>query len=117
MRLAVQSFCALSAEGAASQLGITRQTADERRRAGTLLAVREGGDWCYPACQFREGGVIPGLTEVISGLAAARRWVTRDVLLAPDTTLRGRTPVQASRAGDRDAMLRLVRGSQGDGFA
>ena len=46
---------ALSAEEAGRTLGITRQAVDKRRRARTLLAVREGSDWRDPACQFHEG--------------------------------------------------------------
>ena len=46
---------ALSAEEAGRTLGITRQAVDKRRRANTLLAVREGSDWRYPACQFHQG--------------------------------------------------------------
>jgi hypothetical protein len=61
--------------------------------------------------------VIPGLAEVVRGLAAAGPWVTLDFLLAPDTVLAGRTPLQALQDGDHDAVLRLVRASQGDGFA
>jgi hypothetical protein len=40
-----------------------------------------------------------------------------DFLLAPETALAGRTALEALKAGDRDAVLRLVRGFQGDGFA
>jgi hypothetical protein len=108
---------ALSAEKVARRLGITRESVDERRRIGTLLAVREGEDWRYPACQFREGEVVPGLPEVVRGLADAGPWATLDFLLAPDTVLAGWTPLQALRAGDRDAVLRLVRAEQGDGFS
>jgi hypothetical protein len=107
----------LSAEEAARRLGTTRESVDQRRRAGTLLAIPERGDWCYPACQFRDGEVVPGLPEVVRGLADAGSWVTLDFLLAPDTVLAGRTPLQALQDGDHDAVLRLVRASQGDGFA
>jgi hypothetical protein len=39
------------------------------------------------------------------------------VRFAPDTVLAGRTPLEALRAGERDPVLRLVQGAQGDGFA
>jgi hypothetical protein len=54
---------AMSAEEAGQILGITRQAVDKRRRAGTLLAVREGSDWRYPACQFEDGEVVAGPPE------------------------------------------------------
>ncbi|WP_154678327.1 hypothetical protein [Microvirga massiliensis] len=50
------------------------------------------------------------------GLVDSGQRVTLDALLAPDTVLAGRTRVQALRNGDRDAVLRLVRASQGDDF-
>ncbi|MEK1852331.1 MAG: DNA-binding protein [Phyllobacterium sp.] len=108
---------ALSAEGAGDTLGITRQAVDKRRRANTVLAVREGSDWRYPAGQFDEGEVIAGLPEVVRGLVSVGPWATLDFLLAPDTVLGGRTPLQALRDGDRNAVLRLVRANQMDGFA
>jgi hypothetical protein len=108
---------ALSAEGAGDTLGITRQAVDKRRRANTVLAVREGSDWRYPAGQFDEGEVIAGLPEVVRGLVSVGPWATLDFLLAPDTVLGGRTPLQALRDGDRNAVLRVVRANQMDGFA
>jgi hypothetical protein len=56
----------------------------------------------------------------VRGLALAGPWATLDFLLAPDTALAGRTPLQALQAlqaGDRDGVLRLVCAGQGDGFA
>jgi hypothetical protein len=108
---------ALSADAAGRILGITRQAVDKRRRAGTLLAVREGSDWRYPACQFADGEVVAGIADVVRGLGSASPWVVLDFLLAPDTVLAGRTPLEALQAGDRDAVRRLIRGAQGDGFA
>lgn len=108
---------AVSADDAGKTLGITRQAVDKRRRAGALLAVREGSDWRYPSCQFAEGETIPGITEVVRGLSAAGPWATLDFLLAPDTALRGKTPLQALQSGDRDEVMRLVRADRGDGFA
>lgn len=108
---------ALSADETGRILGITRQAVDKRRRTGTLLAFKEGGDWRYPACQFADGEVVAGIAEVVRGLNSASPWVALDFLLAPDTVLVGRTPLEALKAGDRDTVLRLIRGVQGDGFA
>jgi hypothetical protein len=108
---------AVSADEAGRILGITRQAVDKRRRAGSLLAVREGSDWRYPACQFDNGEVVVGIPDVVRGLGSTSSWVALDFLLAPDTVLAGRTPLEALRAGERDPVLRLVQGAQGDGFA
>jgi hypothetical protein len=108
---------ALSADEAGRILGITRQAVDKRRRAGSLLAVREGGDWRYPACQFENGEVVAGIPDVVRSFGPERPWVALDFLLAPDTVLSGRSPLETLQAGDRDEVMRLVREAQGDGFA
>jgi hypothetical protein len=107
----------LSAEDAGRLLGISRQAVDKRRRAGSLLAVREGSDWRYPACQFDETDVVTGIADVVRAYTTSGPWVALDFLLAPDSALRGRSPLEALRTGDRDAVLRLVRSEALDGFA
>ena len=107
----------LSADEVGQILGITRQAVYKRRRAGTLLAVREGSAWRYPACQFADGEVMAGIPEVVRGFSSASPWVKLDFLLTPDTVLVGRTPLEALKAGDRDEVLRLIHGLQGDAFA
>jgi hypothetical protein len=108
---------AVSADEAGQILGITRQAVDKRRRASTLLAVREGSDWRYPACQFDGGEVVAGIPDVVAGFGSSSPWVVLDFLLAPDTVLAGRSPLEALKAGDREPVRRLVRVAQGDGFA
>ncbi|CAN7696637.1 helix-turn-helix domain-containing protein [Rhizobium leguminosarum] len=107
----------MSAEDAGRMLGISRQAVDKRRRAGTLLAVREGSDWRYPLCQLDQGEVIAGISDVVRGFAAAGPWIALDFLLAADTALGGRTALQALREGDREAVRRLIRIETSDGFA
>lgn len=107
----------LSAEDAGRLLGISRQAVDKRRRAGSLLAVREGSDWRYPACQFDKTDVVAGIPDVVRAYASSGPWVTLDFLLAPNSALGGRSPVEALKAGDREAVLRLLRSEAQDGFA
>jgi hypothetical protein len=109
----------LSAAEAGALLSISRQAVDKRRRSGNLLAVREGGDWKYPACQFdaATGTVVAGIAEVVAGLEGQGPWVVLDFLLARDGALGDRAPLAALRAGDVVAVLRLVRAEAGDGFA
>lgn len=108
----------LSAEEAGKVLGgISRQAVDKRRRAGAVLALREASDWRYPVCQFQDGEVIDGIADVVKGLSEQGPWATLDFLLAPDTVLGGQSPLEALRAGQRDAVRRLVRAESADGFA
>ena len=111
---------ALSSTEAARQLGISRQAVEKRRRAYALLAVRLGGDWRYPCCQFDEarGEVVAGLPKLLGAFAQAGPWVALDFLLAPDEALDGETPLQVlRREGPTPRLERLARIEQGDGFA
>ncbi|RWD96443.1 DNA-binding protein [Mesorhizobium sp.] len=107
----------LSAEDAGSLLGISRQAVDKRRRAGSLLALREGSDWRYPACQFDNTDVAAGIPDIVQAQTSSGPWVALDFLLAPDSSLGGRSPLEALKAGDREAVLRLLRSEAQDGFA
>lgn len=107
----------LSAGEVGTVLGVTRQAVDKRRRSATLLAIRENSDWRYPSCQFHDGDVVAGLPEVVKGLHASGPWVILDFLLAPDAALAGQSPLEALCDGRRDAVLRLVETTRGDGFA
>ncbi|HEU4987895.1 MAG TPA: helix-turn-helix domain-containing protein [Rhizobiaceae bacterium] len=117
MQLIERAGGTLSAEDAGRLLGISRQAVDKRRRSGALLAVREGSDWRYPACQFGEMDVLAGMADVIRAYASAGPWVALDFLLAPDSALGGRSALEVLKSGDRHAVLRLLRSEAQDGFA
>jgi len=111
---------ALSAREAGAFLGISRQGVDRRRRAGGLLAFRQGGDWRYPRCQFDERAheVVAGLTGVLAVFRDDGPWVTLDFLLSPDETLEGLSPLDSLRVRGWTADLdRLLRMERGDGAA
>lgn len=107
----------LSAEEAGKVVGISRQAIDKRRRGRAILAIREGSDWKYPACQFRDGEVLPGIAGVVRGFEAQGPWVALDFLLARDSALGDRSPLEALSQGDQAAVERLIRANAGDGFA
>jgi hypothetical protein len=111
---------ALSSTEVARQLGISRQAVEKRRRAQALLAVRRGGDWRYPRCQFDEatGEVVAYLPKLLAAFGKTSPWVVLDFLLSPDEALGEVTPLQALRSGGMTpALERLARIEQGDGFA
>lgn len=107
----------LSAEEAGKIAGVSRQAIDKRRRSGAILAIREGSDWKYPACQFQDGEVLPGIADIVRGFATQGAWAALDFLLSPDSALGGRSPLEALRQSDRAAVARLIRADAGDGFA
>jgi hypothetical protein len=84
---------ALTREQAAERLGITPQAVSKRVASGGLLALRRGRVSWLPAWQFYEGGMLPGLKEVIAaypgGALSMTFWAT-----APSPDLDGATPAQ-----------------------
>ncbi len=97
---------ALTAEEAASALGITRQGIDKRRRAGRLLAVTVGRrGYLYPAWQFTPSGVLPGLEEVLAALREHDPWMQLAFMVNPNAALGGRVPLVELRQGNLAAVL------------
>jgi len=80
-----------------------------------LLAIRQGGDRLYPRAQFTEHQVIPGLPEVIRGLAVSGPWVTRECLTTEDSVPDGFAPREAllQRREMRLRVMMLVCGYAG----
>lgn len=85
----------------------SRQTAHDRAKAGSLLAIRDNGRLRFPLCQFDpEGpdGVAPGLAEVLQALhlsvLAKAVWLER-----PHPALEGQSPIERLKQGELAAVL------------
>jgi hypothetical protein len=96
----------LTASQVAELLGISRQRPHDRVKGATLLAVLDRGAWRFPPWQFDpEGpdGVVEGLPEVLRALHASplakASWFVR-----PNPYLQGRTPFEALRKGQIEAV-------------
>jgi len=100
---------ALSVSDVAAILGVGRQTPHDRHRAGTLLAVKDKGQWRFPVWQFDPDGpdgVLEGLPEAnralrgpVSDIGRVRWFIT------PKPLLDGRTPLEALRSGNVDEVV------------
>lgn len=100
----------------AQLLGIDHQKIEQSRKAGKLIAVHMSSDWLYPAFQFKAGGLLPGLEQVLAAYDYWNEWVILDDLLAPDDAFGGRSLLDVIRDGDEDEIHRKLRQAQGDGF-
>lgn len=118
-RLLMKGGGALSAERAGQVLGITRQAVDKRRANKRLLAVKQAGDWRYPAFQFEDEGLSDATKAVIETLDDPTGWSALEFLLTPDTVLDGHAPSEVLKLGPewQEKVLRVARASKGDGFA
>lgn len=85
----------------------SRQTAHDRAKAGSLVAIRDNGRLRFPLCQFDpEGpdGVPPGLADVLQALhlpaLAKAAWLER-----PHPALDGQSPIARLKQGGLDGVL------------
>ena len=100
---------ALSVIEVAELLGVARQTPHDRHRSGSLVAVKDKGQWRFPVWQFDPDGpdgVLEGLPEAnrslrgpVSDIGRVRWFIT------PKQLLDGRTPLDALRSGDIDDVI------------
>jgi len=107
----------LSGTETARLLGVDKARVDTLRAERRLLALPLDEGWAYPAFQFQGGAVLPGFESLLQAHEEKDPWAVLDLLLAPDTALDGRAPVQALCDGDATALRRHVSQSHGDGFA
>ena len=95
-----------------SLLGLrNRQTPLDRIKAGTLLAIRDQGQWRFPLWQFDPDGpdgVIAGLPQVLAALPVAEftkaQWLQR-----PQPVFEGQTPLELLRQGQLERVLQEAR--------
>lgn len=96
--------------------GVSKQAVNDRVRRHRLLALRTGsGRLVYPAAQFDGERVIDGLGDVLDVLVPdnTEAWMVASWLTTSDPELGSRTPLEALRAGERDAVLRAAREMSG----
>jgi hypothetical protein len=92
----------------ATLLGLdNRHTPLDRIKAGTLLAIRDQGQWRFPLWQFDPDGpdgVIDGLPQILAALSVSElakvRWLQR-----PQAVFSGCTPIQLLKEGQLERVL------------
>jgi hypothetical protein len=111
-----QLGCTLTAKEVADLLGIKRQAVGKRRRLNRLMGLpQERRSYAYPAFQFERGETLTGLKEVLEALGAHDLWTQLLFFANANDRLNARTPLEALRAGQLDAVVRVasVYGEQG----
>ncbi|WP_437728573.1 hypothetical protein [Sorangium sp. So ce861] len=107
---------ALSAEEAGEALRLSPQAIEARRAAGRLLAVSTGRrGHLYPAWQFADDGVLPGLEEILALLDDHPALAKVRFFLSGNHRLDGDRPLDRLRRGDLDPVRLAARtfGEQG----
>jgi hypothetical protein len=107
---------AVSAQGVARLLGISRQAVDKRRKAGTLIGLSQGRrGYAYPLWQFDRGRTLAGLEAVLAELGETSPWMRALFMLGHNVALDGERPLDELRRGHVEEVLRAARlyGEQG----
>src|SRR5262245_34053953 len=97
-----------------SRLGVNPREIEQLRDRGELFAVRDQGEWLYPAWQFGPGGKIPaGVREAVKAARAAGLDEARLVALLrrPAGLLGGGRLLNLLFEGRSDFVLDVVRGA------
>jgi hypothetical protein len=114
----------LNGEQLAVELGLSRATVDNRRQEGKLLALEFGAKrgFRFPQWQrdlVEERDVRANFEAVLNRLAPMEPWSRYRFFVQSSPELGGRTPVEALRAGEGEAVLRAAetwaQGEQGGG--
>lgn len=92
---------------------VTPEAVKKAARERRLLAVRgKGGEMRFPVWQFREdGGLVPGLGEVLSELGQSPAGEDMEAFaffLNPNPLTGGVPPIEALRAGRKEAVMRAA---------
>ncbi len=113
-RMLEQSGGAYTAAEVAALLNMTEDAVRKRTRKGKLLAVPQGQHSSYPAFQFDDGKVVPGLEAILALLETDSAPAKVRFFLSEDRDLQG-TPLAALRSADPDqhALVRRKAGQFG----
>ncbi len=93
-----------------SLLGVSRETIRKKVDRRQLLALPKGADRVFPAFQFKEGDVVPGLPEVLKALDGHSPFMVLSFLLSKGPSFAGKTAIELLRSGELDLVLAEARG-------
>ena len=91
-------------------LGVSRETIRKKVDRKQLLALPKGGDRVFPAFQFRDGDVLPGIAEVLSALDTASPFVALAFLLGKNPDWHGKSAGDLLQSGQVEPVVTEARG-------
>ncbi len=86
-------------------LGVSRETIRKKVDRNQLLAIPKGGDRVFPAFQFKDGDVLPGLGEVLSVFESSYPIVVLSFLLSQSPEFGRLTALEALVTGNRVSVI------------
>lgn len=90
-------------------LGVTRETIRKKVDRKQLLALPKGGERVFPAFQFKDGNVVPGLGEVMEALDTDSIFVRLSFLLSKNPLFGNHTAIEELQAGNLESVILEAR--------
>ena len=90
-------------------LGVSRETVRKKVDRKQMLALPKGGDRVFPAFQFQDGDLLPGLAEVLQALETDSAFVQLGFLLSEDRAFGGQSAAQLMARGEIQPVLSEAR--------
>lgn len=79
------------------------------RSTGQLLGLLVDGGYLYPAWQFRDSELLPGLADVLRALPTANPWMKAAFLLGTNTYLGRLSPLTELERGHLSSVVQAAR--------
>jgi len=111
--MAIEEGGSMSAEEVACLLGMAKQSALNRYHQGRLLGWRSGNQGAvrFPVWQFHNGGMLPGIEQVLATLKAGNildDWGKVGFFLQPHRLSESRRPLDLLRENKFEQVLRIA---------
>lgn len=90
---------------AASVLGISERKLLEKVVAGEVLAIDHDNQYYFPMFQFKNNGIVPGLSGILKGVKAPSEEIL-DFLL--EEFMNGDNPIDLLRQGVTEVELEVI---------
>jgi hypothetical protein len=97
-------------------LSINAKSVAAKARRNELLAISRGDRNLYPAFQFKNGQVVPGVRELLEALPLTNSWSRLSFLVTPDPGLDDRSPIEAFKTNP-EAAIEVARAVDTQGAA
>jgi hypothetical protein len=99
----------LAVDEVAARLRMSRDEVLQRQMRGRLLALPlKDGVLGFPAWQFAEYGLLPGIETIFRNIGVDDPWMQAAYFLSGELLLDGQTPLDVLRRGDVEAVRRAA---------
>jgi hypothetical protein len=116
-RLLAKGGGLLTLEQVADELKEDKRIIEYQRKLDELVAVEWNGEYQYPAWQFKDGRLLPGLDRVLAALKEndATPWTKIIFMTTENARFDGRTPLDCLKSGNKSDIEEVVMEARREG--